>query len=135
MSWDELKDILPLITSGITLLSVFVSLYAVQQARKTALTGTYFSEMTQAYSGYLNCVSQFVFRRGTEERDALAASLYRLQLFASDEIALDAQQLYIFLLDWAKTKPTQALAVDDRVNKLGSKMRKHLASVREKGRP
>ena len=134
MHWDKFTQILPFITSLSSLLSVIVAFYAVQQARKTALTGTYFSEMAQAYSGYLRCVSEFVFRRGLEERDALAASLYRLQLVASKEIASDAQELYVFLLAWASSNPRGALEVDERLNNLGEKMREHLNQARKYGR-
>lgn len=134
MNWDKFTQILPFITSLSSLLSVIVAFYAVQQARKTALTGTYFSEMAQAYSGYLRCVSEFVFRRGLEERDALAASLYRLQLVASKEISSDAQDLYVFLLAWASSNPRGALEVDERLNNLGEKMREHLNQARKYGR-
>lgn len=134
MNWDKFTQILPFITSLSSLLSVAVAFYAVQQARKTALTGTYFSEMAQAYSGYLRCVSEFVFRRGLEERDALAASLYRLQLVASKEISSDAQDLYVFLLAWASSNPRGALEVDERLNNLGEKMREHLDQARKYGR-
>lgn len=134
MNWDKFTQILPFITSLSSLLSVVVAFYAVQQARKTALTGTYFSEMAQAYSGYLRCVSEFVFRRGLEERDALAASLYRLQLVASKDISSDAQELYVFLLAWAASNPSGALEVDVQLNRLGSKMREHLDQARKYGR-
>ena len=129
----ELDNILAIISSAIAFFAVCVSLYSVHQSRKTALSGTYFSEMTKAYSDYLCCISEFVFRRGTVERNELVAALYRLQLFASCEISIDAQNLYIFVLDWAASNPTSALAVDERVNNLGNKMRKHLDQVRKRG--
>ena len=99
------------------------------------MTGTYFSEMAKAYADYLRCVSEFVFRRGTSERDALVAALYRLQLFASPEIFDDAQELYAFLLRWAASDPSEALAVDDRVCNLTDEMRAHLDRTRKRGRP
>lgn len=129
-----IDDILTTISLVIAFLSACVSFYAVHQARKTALTGTYFSEMAQAYSEYLHCVSEFAFHRGVSQRDALAAALYRLQLFASPEISRDAQQLYVFLLDWASSNPTGALPLDEKVNSLGAKMRIHLAQARKHGR-
>lgn len=131
----ESPQISEIIASAISLLAVCVSLYSVRQARTTALTGTYFSEMAGAYSDYLCCVSEFALRRGAAERDALAAALYRLQLFASPEIFSDALELYELLLDWAKSNPSGALAVDDATHILGSKMREHLEKVRECGRP
>ena len=129
-----IDDILTTISLVIAFLSACVSFYAVHQARKTALTGTYFSEMAQAYSEYLHCVSEFAFHRGVSQRDALAAALYRLQLFASPQISRDAQQLYVFLLDWASSNPTGALPLDEKVNSLGAKMRIHLAQARKHGR-
>ena len=135
MVFLESLQISEIIASAISFLAVCVSLYAVRQARKTALTGTYFSEMASAYSDYLRCVSEFVFRRGTAVRDALVVSLYRLQLFASPEIFSDAMELYRFLLNWAKSNPSGALAVDDATYNLGVKMRKHLEKVRKRGRP
>lgn len=131
----ELDNFLTIISLVIAFFAVCVSLYSVQQSRKTALTGTYFSEMTKAYSDYLRCVSEFVFRRGTSERNALAAALYRLQLFASLEIAIDAQQLYVLVLDWAASNPSGALTIDEQVNRLGDKMRKHLDRTRKSGAP
>ena len=128
-------DILTIISLVIAFLSVCVSFYAIHQARKTALTGTYFSEMAHAYSDYLRCVSEFAFRRGASERDALAAALYRLQLFAAPEISRDAQQLYVFLLEWASSNPDRALSVDEKVKRLGLKMREHLENVQQRGRP
>ena len=129
-STDQILTIISLI---IAFSSACASVYAVQQARKTALTGTYFSEMAHAYSEYLCCVSEFAFRRGQCDRDALAAALYRLQLFASREIASDAQQLYVSVLDWAASNPTGALSLDEQVNSLGHKMRKHLNQARKRG--
>ena len=129
----ELDYILAIVSSVISFFAVCVSLYSVHQSRKTALTGTYFSEMTKAYSDYLCCVSKFVFRRGLAERNELAAALYRLQLVASCEIAMDAQNLYIFVLDWAASNPTGALTVDEQVNDLGGKMREHLSHARKRG--
>ena len=129
----SLGDALTIISLIIAFLSACVSFYAVHQARKTVLTGTYFSEMAHTYANYLCCVSTFAFHRGQSERDALAAALYHLQLFASREIASDAQQLYVFVLDWAATNPTGALSLDERVNDLSDKMRKHLNQARKRG--
>lgn len=131
----ELDVIFSTISASISLAAVCVSLYAVRQSRKTALTGTYFSEMTKAYSDYLCGISEFVLHRGISQRNALAAALYRLELFASREIAIDAQDLYIFVLDWAASHPTSALAVDEQVNSLGRKMREHLDQMRRSGHP
>nr|WP_317324498.1 hypothetical protein [uncultured Flavonifractor sp.] len=131
----ELDNILSVISAAIAFSAVCVSLYAVRQSRQTALTGTYFSEMAQAYSEYLRCVSEFAFRRGLTERDALAAALYRLQLFASRDISVDAQRLYVQLLDWASSHPSSALELDGPVNEIGDKMRRHLDQARRHGRP
>ena len=129
------EQLLTVVSLCIALASVLVSFYAVRQARKTALTGTYFSEMTQAYAEFLRYVTEFAFRRGAAERDALAASLYRLRLFASPEIFRDAQQLYAFLLAWASSNPSEALALDEKVHNLGDKMRFHLDQTRKRGEP
>ena len=131
----ELDTLFSVASALISLSAVCVSLYSVHESRRTALTGTYFSEMANAYYDYLSCISEFVFRRGASERDALAAALYRLQLFASSEISADAQGLYIFVLDWASTNPTRALEVDALVNDLGYKMREHLEQTRKYGHP
>lgn len=134
MSFETVLEVLPLFSTIISFASVAVALYAVFASRKTALTGTYFSEMSQAYSDYLLCVSAFCLRRGANERDALAASLCRLQLFASKEIDADAQELYAVLLAWAASNPTGALEVDARLNSLALEMRAHLVHVQKKGR-
>lgn len=129
----SVNEILTLISVLSSLLAVGVALYSVREARRTALNGTYFSEMASAYSDYLRSVSQFVFRRGVAERDALAVALYRLQLFASSEIASAAQDLYVSLLDWAQSNPSEALDIDAKVNALGSEMRRHLNEARKRG--
>ena len=129
-----MPDILSVIPAAASLLSVCVAFLAIFQARKTALTGTYFAEMAHAYSEYLRCVSEFAFRRDVSSRDAFASALYRLQLFASSEISRDAQQIYVFLIDWATSNPTGALSVDEQVNSLGAKMRTHLDQARKHGR-
>lgn len=134
MNPENISEILPLISTIISCASVVVAVFAVQEARKTALASTYFSEMTKAYSEYLRCVSGFALRRGVNERDALAASLYRLQLFAPKEICKDAQELYAFLLAWASSNPSGALEIDARLAHLGLEMREHLAQSGKIGR-
>lgn len=129
------NEVLTLISAIAAIAAVCVSLYTAQTAKKTALNGTYFSEMAQAYSGYLKCVSEFVSRRGLPERDALASSLYRLLLFAPIEIADAAQDLYTFLFEWAGSDPHRALSVDERTNDLGNMMREHLEAVCRTGNP
>ena len=129
------EQLFTIVSLCIALLSVIVSLYSVQQARNTALTETYFSEMASAYSGYLCSISDFVYRRGAAERDALVASLYRLQLFASSKISRDAQELYVYLIDWASSNPTGAIDLDELVNALGEEMRTHLDLTRKRGEP
>ena len=131
----QLDNALTVISLIIAFSAVCVSLYSVHQSRKTALTGTYFSEMAQAYSEYLRAVAEFVFRRGAAERDALAASLYRLWLFASPEIFEDAQGIYVQLLSWAASNPSGALELDEKVQKLADDMRVHLDSTRKHGHP
>lgn len=129
------EQLFTIVSLCIALLSVIVSLYSVQQARNTALTETYFSEMASAYSGYLCSISDFVYRRGAAERDALVASLYRLQLFASSKISRDAQELYVYLIDWASSNPTGAIDLDELVNALGEEMGTHLDLTRKRGEP
>ena len=129
----SVSEVLTGLSLVIAFLSVCISFYSVRQARKTALTGTYFSEMVQAYSEYLRRVSEFALQRGLAERNALVVALYRLQLFASPEIFSDAQELYAFLLSWAKSNPSDALAVDDATYNLGVKMCEHLKKIRERG--
>ena len=76
--------------------AVFVSFYSIRVARKTAINGVYFSEMSKAYSDYLKCISEFVYHLGLSERDALSASLYRVLLFAPLDIASEAQALDVY---------------------------------------
>ena len=129
----ELSDFATAAPIAISVVAVCVSLYSVHQSRKAILNGTYFSEMAQAYADFLKCVADFAHQRGMQERDALCASLYRVELFAPRDISVDAQNLYIFLLDWAASNPTRALSVDEKVNNLGLKMRNHLGQFRQSG--
>ena len=130
----NIANICACVSCGIALASVLASIYAVVQSRKTALTGTYFSEMASAYADFLRCVGNLVFRRGNPERDALAASLKRLLLFASDEIGDSAQVIYVETLKWASRDRSDALELDDNLNQLEVLMRKDLEHFRKHGR-
>ena len=103
------------------------------QSRKATLTGVYLSEMAAAYSDYLKCVADFVFRRGNAERDELACALYRLLLYASDQISADAQDIYKLLLKWGMSGDQRAAYLDQRVNHLSDLMQKDLDCFRRKG--
>lgn len=129
----NVANICACISCAIAFASVCASIYAVVQSRKTALTGTYFSEMSSAYSEFLKCAADFVFQKGFDERDALAAALYRLQLFASEKISSDAQLLYLAVIDWAQTGTVHAREIDHRINQLGVLMRDDLAQFRKTG--
>ena len=130
MNFDKIINLLSIFTA---LAAVCVSVFAVLQARKSVLTGAYFSEMTKAYSDFLRCVAEFGFRRGEIERDNLASALYRLMLFASPPISEEAQERYRFSLAWAQSNPTGALSLDDKTNQLGRLMKAHLATIQKKG--
>lgn len=126
----DTDNILTALSIAVSFLAVCVSLYSVIAARRTALTGTYFSEMASAYSGYLESIARFAYHRGATERDALSVALYRVELFASGDISRDAQGLYVYLLRWAASRPAGALDIDQRVNALGREMRIHLEHCR-----
>lgn len=115
--------------------AVFVSFYSIRVARKTAINGVYFSEMSKAYSDYLKCISEFVYHLGLSERDALSASLYRVLLFAPLDIASEAQDLYAFVLQWASSNPNHPISVDQRTSRLGQLMRNQLLSACRSGKP
>lgn len=128
-----LSDWTGLFSAVVALLAVFVSFYAIREARRTALTGTYFSEMAAAYSGFLRAVSDFVFERGYPERDAMASALIRLVLFASPEIAGKANELYTMALQWGKTRSLPASQLDARLNGLTAPLRADLDHFRKTG--
>lgn len=115
-------------------MSSAAAILAVFQTRKTALTEIYFAEMVQAYSDYLRCVSEFALRRGAPERDALVAALYRLGLFAPQEIFDDAQDLYALLLERAASNTGGPLGVDGQVHDLREALYAHLDQARKHGR-
>lgn len=98
---------------------VCVSLHAVRESRKSALTGTYFSEMTAAYAEYLRCVCDLVYKRGTPERDAIVAALYRLRLFAPISVCNAADALYARTLDFARTGQGNTLAINSQLDQIG----------------
>ena len=123
-----------LISSGVALLAVFVSFYAIREARRTALTGTYFSEMAAAYAGYLRCVSGYFFLHGLEGRDELTGALYRLMLFASPDICVCAQELYTDLCTLKDYSHESRSRLDKRLDFLENMMRSDLESYRKRGR-
>ena len=112
----------------VSLAAVIVSGVAVHSARKTQITSTYFTEKTKAYNDYLDSVARFVFHPSNDARDNIASSLYRVQLFASNEVAARAQDVYLAVLECSRSGGWSAQAVDDLVNKLGVSMRSDLAS-------
>lgn len=129
----EFSQIISLISLGISFLSVVAAFYAVRESRKAVISGAFFSELIDAYADYLKCVADFVYRRGLSERDALAASLYRVLLFAPGPIGDEAQALYVYVLDWAQSGQSRALSVDERVNRLGDMMRENIAFLQRNG--
>lgn len=115
--------------------AICVSLYSVREARKTALTGIYFSEMAAAYADFLKCLSDLALRRGPGERDALAAAIHRLLLFAPTDIYKEAEELYLLVLDWDETNSTQALSLAEKSSHLAVLMREHLKKTQKSGNP
>lgn len=133
MTKETLLQLLPIIAA---FAAVWVSWCAVRESRKTAINGTYFSEMVSAYSTYTRCLSEFVFKRGITERDAMAVALYRTLLFAPDDIAALSQECYIDVLEWAAnvSSPTpRAEGLDRKVNRLQKMMKADIDRFREKG--
>lgn len=129
----EFSQIISLASVGISFLSVLAAFFAVKESRKAVFSGACFSEMVDAYADYLKCVASFVYQRGLEERNALSAALYKFLLYAPSHIGDEAQNLYIFVLDWAQSGQTRALSVDERVNRLGDMMRENIAFVQKSG--
>lgn len=124
--WLTTDRILTAVSLLIALAAVCVSLYSVREARKAVLTGKYFSEMVDSYAAFLKCTADFAFHKGGPELDALASALYRLMLFASDEIGEKAQGLYCFAIEWAQSGQQRGILLDEQVNHLGNLMRKDL---------
>lgn len=124
--WLTTDRILTVASLIVAFAAVCVSLYSVREARKAVLTGKYFSEMTDAYAFFLKCTAEFAFHKGKPELDALAGALYRLMLFASDEIGNEAQNLYVFAIEWAQSGQQRGLPLDEKVNSLGDLMKKDL---------
>ena len=125
-----------LISVGVAFLSVCVAVYSVRESRKSVITGTYFSEMVDAYSDYLKCVTCFVFHPGCSERDALISSLFRTSLYAPTSINDEAHELYVFLVKWAQSGQNQPLGVDgvdEKVDNLREMMHENIIDIRSMG--
>ena len=117
------KEILP---SIVAFAAVIVSGIAISNARKTAITSTYFTELTKSYRDYMDHITRFVYTPCDETRNNLVSSLYAVGLFSSDEVFDAAQSVYCELIDWNRAGRGYTLHVDAMVNKLGDLMRKHL---------
>ena len=128
-----LSDWTGVISVGAAVFAVFVSAWAIREARRTALTGTYFSEMAAAYAGYLRCVSNYFFLRGRDGRDELTGALYRLMLFASPDICECARELYKDLCTLEDYSPESTARLDKRMNSLENMMRSDLEVYRKNG--
>ena len=122
-----------LISIGVAFLSVCVAVYSVRESRKAIITGTFFSEMVDAYADYLKCVTCFVYQRGASERDALVPALYRVSLYAPTSISDKAHELFVVVLNWSRSGETRTLAVDEKVNQLRELMRENIADIQKKG--
>lgn len=130
----DLNDILTILSLIIAFLSVCVSLFSIQKARQTALTGTYFSEMTSAYAGFISAVNNFVYNHcDLRMRDELSSSLLRLQLYASPSIDQSAQKLYVQLLNWGGCPHDGTLNIDKTLQGLQDDMKSDLNTFRRKG--
>ena len=90
--------------------------------------------MVDAYADYLKCVACFVYQPGRSERDALISSLYRLSLYAPISINDKAHELYLFVLDWARSGQPRAFAVDEKINFLRELMHKDIVETQRMGR-
>lgn len=131
----DLDAILTILSLVIAFTSVCVSLYSVQQARKTALTGTYFSEMTSAYASFISAVNNFVYHCcDLRMRDELSSALLRLQLYAPPSIDQAAQRLYVKLLDWGEQPHDGALDIDKTLQELQDDMKADLDYFRRVGK-
>lgn len=119
-------NIITLVSCATSLLAVCISAYAVWESKQTQLNAAYFSEMTAAYSKYLDSISMFVLRRDVASRDSLAADLYKLKLFAPEKIMKASQELYNDLLLWSDQEHDIGFPLDDRVHDLAELMKAHL---------
>lgn len=120
------ENMITLISCGISFLAVCVSASAVRATKKIHLNAAYFSEMTKAYSNYLGSVTRFAYHRDASARDDLSESLFRIQLFSSDEIYSLAAAIYVHVLGQGNLDES----LDTSMNQLADLMRNHLASFR-----
>lgn len=119
------RDILP---GLVALAAVILSGITLSHSRKTQLTSTYFTEKTKVYGDYLDSVARFIFHPTNDARDNIASALYRVRLFASDEVLCTAEDVYEAAIQWSRSGGGSVKTVDDLVNKLGASMREDLAS-------
>lgn len=124
-----------LASCAVALLAVCVSAWAVWESKQTQLNAAYFSEMTAAYSSFLGGVSQFVLRQDEPSKNTLASDLYRLKLFASDQIMENAQKLYTSLLEWRSQEHHDSFPLDPEIHLLAEQMRTHLELFRVRKAP
>ena len=48
-------------------------------------------------------------------------------------IAIEAQELFTLVIDWARAGQERALLVDEKINRLGELMRSDIAASQKKG--
>ncbi|MCH5260711.1 MAG: hypothetical protein J1F18_13195 [Lachnospiraceae bacterium] len=118
-----------LISIGVAFLSVCVAVYSVRESRKAIITGTYFSEMVDAYADYLKCVFYYKLEHERSDRYILDTALFKLLLYATANIDAEARGLYDFVISGNRSKEELAR----RINQLSALMRKHIADVQKKG--
>ena len=118
------RDVLPGLVS---LTAVAVSAMAIRQSRKSQLSAAYFNEKAAVYAAYLDSIALFVFQPGTDTRNSLSVSLYRIRLYASDAVLVSSAAVYKKAIEWSSCGGS-TLELDELVNQMSQQMRDDLAS-------
>lgn len=122
-----------LISAGVAFLSVCVAVYSVRESRRAVITGTYFSEMVDAYADYLKCVFCYYFEYENSDQSSdkytLSAALFRLSLYAPSNIVHGAMELHALVLSENQSKKV----LNEKIDQLLELMRGHITDIQRKG--
>lgn len=126
------SEITSIVSCVIAACAVCVSVYAVRQSKRAELNATYFSQITAAYSAFLGSISKYVLMHEKLQVEQMAACLYQMKLFATDEIMDQAQTLYEELVQWKPSDTFGRFPYDLQIHMLSEAMRRHLDLFRSR---
>ena len=124
-----INNILNVAPVVISLAAVIVSACSIRSARRSVLNGAYFSEKTASYAEFLRMVAHYTFHLNDISTSDKYSLLFRLKLFAPDDVTSEAMFLLSLILDYPKSAPA---GFEEVLDNLVAKMQCDLKTFEDK---